>query len=175
MLTLETILNESLWVAKVGGCRFVGTYSEVEHWYDDEDWRDTDLAAEQPEHLKEFYDAYFKYDREHGFITVQDYYNNVYAKRRVWTEDEIKNLLKSNDKFLVRALVKLYGFQTDEEKTSESTIEHNGMGFNAIDSTFLTSVSKFYLSRGYITEKQKMAVRKRIVKYAGQLTRIANA
>ena len=175
MLTLETILNESLWVAKVGGCRFTGTYKEVESWKDDEDCRDFDLLANQPEHLKPFYDAYWKYDEEHGFVTVQDFYNNVYSKRRVWAEDEIRNLIQTNDKVLYRALKKLYECQTAEEQGRQATIEHNGIGFNGVDGGFLSSVSEFLIKKGYLTDKQKVVVRKKLVKYTRQLTRLANA
>ena len=175
MLTLETILKDSMWVAKVGGCRFVGTYDEIEHWYNDEDWRDTDLCAEQPEHLKAFYDAYFKYDAKNGFTTVQDFYNNVYAKKRIWTDEEIKNLVQTNDKVLYRALKRLYECQTEDEKAEKQTTSKNGVGFNSVDSAFMTSVSEFLLRRGYLTDKQKAAVRRKIIKYTKQLTRIANA
>lgn len=176
MLTLDTILKDSMWVAKVGGCRFVGTYAEIEHWYDDEDWKDTDLCAEQPEHLKPFYDAYFKYDRENGFITVQDFYNKVYAQsKRVWTEAEIRELLATNDKFVCRALKKLYERQTEGEKLSKETHVTNGEGFNKVDADVLTNICEWGLSHGKLTAKQLALVRKRIMKYAKQLTRIANA
>lgn len=175
MLTLETILKDSVWVAKVGGCRYVGTYDEVERWYDDEDWRDTDLCCEQPEHLREFYDAYFKYSEKHGFTIIQDFYNNVYAKRRVWTEAEIKELVQTNDTVLYRALKKLYDCQTEGELVSKDTHEANGAGFNKIDAGFMTSVCEFLIKNGFLTSKQKAVVRKKIIKYTKQLTRIANA
>ena len=80
MLKLETILKDTLWVAKMYGWRQVGTYEQIRHLSESEDCRECDLCAQQPEHLQEFYDAYWKYDREHGFITVPDYYNQHYAK-----------------------------------------------------------------------------------------------
>lgn len=77
MLSLKKILDESLWVAKMQGYRVSGTYAEIGHLADDEDCRDFDLAAKQPDDLMDFYDGFFKYGR---FITIQDYYHNVYAK-----------------------------------------------------------------------------------------------
>ena len=52
MLTLETILSDSIWVAKMNGWRQTGTYDELSDLREDEDCRDFDLCAEQPEHLK---------------------------------------------------------------------------------------------------------------------------
>lgn len=78
MLELATIMNDTLWVAKMQGWRDVGTYDEIGHLAQDEDCRDFDLAAKQPAHLEDFYKKFWAYDREHGFITVQDYYNEHY-------------------------------------------------------------------------------------------------
>lgn len=76
-LSLETILADTLWVAKFNGWRKVGRYDEVQKTADlfSDDLRDMDICAEQPDHLKEFYNMYFDFGREHGFITVQDFYN----------------------------------------------------------------------------------------------------
>lgn len=174
MLTLDTILKDSIWVAKMQGWRTSGTYEEIGHLFKDEDCRDFDLSCQQPEHLNEFYEAYWKYD---GFITVQDFYNQYYAPKakRVWTEDEIKSLVQTNDKVLYRALKKLYDCQTEGEQISKQTHEHNGKGFNSVDSEFLSNVSEFLIARGYLADKQKSVVRKKLVKYTKQLTKLANA
>lgn len=86
MLTLDTILKDTVWVAKMVGYRDKGTMDEIGFLRDREDCRDFDLCAEQPEHLKEFYDKYFEYEREHGFTIIQDFYNDVYSKEEVKTE-----------------------------------------------------------------------------------------
>ena len=39
---------------------------------------------------------------------------------------------------------------------------------------FNTSVANFYYRNGYVTTKQFNLIKKRIIKYAGQLTKIAN-
>lgn len=93
---------------------------------------------------------------------------------RVWTAEEIKNLIQTNDKVLYGALKKLYGCQTKAEQTSESTQEHNGVGFNAIDAPFLSSLAESLNKYGRLTDKQKAAARKRLVKYNAQLTKLAN-
>ncbi len=96
-------------------------------------------------------------------------------EKKIWTELEIKDLVQTNDKVLYGALKKLYACQTEDEKMSKSTHEHNGQGFNSIDAEILTSFCEFLLRAGFLTEKQKVVVRKKLVKYNKQLTRLANA
>ena len=81
-LSLETILKESRWVAKMTYGRFVGTYGELECFIEDsENLRDIDLAAGQPEHLQQFCDEMWEHDRTDGWMTIQDFYNKVYVVR----------------------------------------------------------------------------------------------
>lgn len=94
---------------------------------------------------------------------------------RVWTEEEIKVLVQTNDAVLYGALKKLYACQTADEQDSGETREHNGVGFNGIDASFLSSTAEFLKRTGFLTEKQKVIVRKKLVKYNKQLTRLANA
>ena len=94
---------------------------------------------------------------------------------RVWTEEEIGKLVQTNDTVLYRALKKLYDCQTADEQRSQETIEHNGVGFNGVDGKFLSSVAEFLIKNGCLTAKQKVVVRKKLIKYTRQLTRLANA
>ena len=94
---------------------------------------------------------------------------------RIWTEQEIYDLVQTNDTVLYRALKKLYACQTADEQISMDTHHHNGVGFNAADGKFLSSVSKFLLNRGFLTDKQKVATRIRLKKYTRQLTKLANS
>ena len=96
-------------------------------------------------------------------------------KKRVWTEDEIRHLIQTNDEVLYNGLKKLYACQTADEQEAGTTKVHNGKGFNSVDAKFLTSVSQFLIRTGFLTAKQKAAVRKKLVKYNKQLTAIANA
>lgn len=94
---------------------------------------------------------------------------------RIWTEDEIKNLVQNNDKVLYRALRKLYACQTADEQDAGETKEHNGMGFNGVDAPILSSFCEFLDKTGFLTPKQKVIARKKLVKYNKQLTKLANA
>lgn len=75
MLTLETIKSESLWVAKIGGTRIVGTYAEVGHYWNDSACRDIDtLCTEgQPAHLRGFWHDYYENNPNRVFF-IDDFY-----------------------------------------------------------------------------------------------------
>ena len=94
--------------------------------------------------------------------------------KRIWTEDEIRDYVQTNDKVLYGAIKKLYDEQTADEKEAGQTKHYNNIGFNGADSKFMSSIAEFLIRKGYLTEKQKFAARKRMVKYTKQLTRLAN-
>ena len=98
----------------------------------------------------------------------------VQIESRVWTEEEIRTYIQTNDKVLYGAIKKLYDEQTIDEKVVGKTRHCNNVGFNGTDSKFMSSVAEFLIRKGYLTEKQKFAARKRMVKYTKQLTRLAN-
>ena len=93
---------------------------------------------------------------------------------RTWTEEEIRELVQTNDKVLYGALKQLYACQTADEKAMGDTVEHNGVGFNGADAKILSSMAEFLNRTGFLTEKQKVIVRKKLVKYNKQLTKLAN-
>lgn len=96
-------------------------------------------------------------------------------KKKVWTKEEISSLVQNDDRVLYRALKKLYGMQTSTEQSTQETHERNGVGFNGVDAKFLSSVAEFLNQNEFLTAKQKEITRRKLVKYAGQLTRLANA
>lgn len=93
---------------------------------------------------------------------------------RIWTMDEIKELIKTNDKMVARSVVKLWELQTASEQAAQETHERNGVGFNGIDAAILSSFAEWYKAHGYLSQKQTALARKKLVKYSGQLVRIAN-
>jgi hypothetical protein len=74
-----------------------------------------------------------------------------------------------NAKDLYEALLTLYVCQTRNEQESELTTELNGVGFNAVDSTILSSYSKWLQEVGFLTEKQQKVCRDLLPKYKKQL------
>lgn len=95
--------------------------------------------------------------------------------KKIWTEEEIRTYVQTNDKVLYGAIRKLYNEQTADEKMAGETKHYNGVGFNGADSKFMSSIAEFLAKTGFLTEKQKFAARKRMVKYTKQLTKLANA
>lgn len=115
-----------------------------------------------------------------GFKSLDEVINSLLTEedqapaKRVWTEDEIRNLIQTNDKALYRGLLRLYQEQTADEQRCGETSHRNGVGFNGTDSKFLSSVAEFLKKTGFLTEKQRCVTRRKMMKYVGQLTRLAN-
>ena len=95
--------------------------------------------------------------------------------KRIWTEDEIRELIQTNDKVLYGALKKLYAEQTADEQRVGDTTHRNGVGFNGADAKIMSSFAEFLGKAGFLTAKQKAVARRKLVKYNKQLTRLANA
>jgi hypothetical protein len=93
---------------------------------------------------------------------------------KVWTKEEIKDLLERSNKMVHRSIVKIFERQTEDEKSTEATNHNNGVGFNGIDAQLLSSFAKQILAGRTLSDKQLYYARKKIMKYAGQLARIAN-
>lgn len=93
---------------------------------------------------------------------------------RTWTEEEMKDLIQTNDTVLYGALKKLYDCQTENEQCTKTTNVINGIGFNGVDAPILSSMAEFLKKTGFLTPKQKAIVRKKLIKYNRQLTHLAN-
>ena len=70
---------------------------------------------------------------------------------------------------VVEALLTLYRSQTDDEQAIGETRYDNGIGFNAVDASILTSIAQQVQNTKSMSEKQYLLVRKLLPKYAGQL------
>lgn len=98
----------------------------------------------------------------------------IEKEKKIWTIDEIRELLKSNDNAVIRGLLTIYAFQTYTEQETENTSEHNGVGFTGVDGGILSSFAKGYKKYGKLSVKQMAIARNKMPKYAKQLTRVAN-
>lgn len=100
-----------------------------------------------------------------------------------WKAEEIKEMLKTNDAWVWKALISIYMRQTEDEQVTEETTHNNGVGFNGVDAPFLSSLAKQVIrwKEGHgsyrlpLSPKQMEMARKRILKYSGQLAKIANS
>lgn len=85
------------------------------------------------------------------------------------TQSDYKRLLQSvieiNDNAVINVLLMIYERQTDEEQITEQTIEENGEGFTGADAEILTSFSRQYLERGFLSPKQMTIARDKVKKY----------
>ena len=91
-----------------------------------------------------------------------------------WTKDEIRKNLETDDRWLYRGILAIYAKQTEDEQASNSTEHSNGMGFNGMDADFMSSVAQQVQHLGWLSPKQREIARKKMLKYSGQLARIAN-
>lgn len=95
-----------------------------------------------------------------------------------WTKDNIRVLIAGMDAVqLMRPLRALYERQTSTEKDCHQTLQRNGQGFTAFDAEILTSifVAARDKQRGRLWGKQVPLVRRKLMRYAGQLADVANA
>jgi hypothetical protein len=91
-----------------------------------------------------------------------------------WKKEDIKELLETNDVAVIKGLIRIYELQTSDEQSDEYTKHHNGVGFSGFDGEFMTSVAKWFLKNGFVSEGQFKHVKKKMMRYAGQLAKIAN-
>jgi hypothetical protein len=88
-------------------------------------------------------------------------------------KESIQALLQTNDRAVVRGVLRIYERQTAAEQSSEATHDANGVGFNSTDAEILTSFAKGILKYGSLTPKQMVIARKKMPKYWAQLAEIA--
>lgn len=96
------------------------------------------------------------------------------------TRQDIIQLLQTNDRAIIRAILAITARQTADEQASEETKYSNGRGWKSCHGRVGTSMAKFYQARGYLTPKQIAYWRKpnakgqmRIECYANQLLQVA--
>lgn len=90
-----------------------------------------------------------------------------------WTAEEIRFNMETNNKWLIRGLLAIYSCQTADERNDGITKHDNGIGFNGVDSSFLSNMAIFYNKAGYLSPKQLEKTRQRMLKYSKQLATIA--
>lgn len=85
--------------------------------------------------------------------------------------EKLRHRLASNDRWALRALMRIYQNQTADEQCREATIERNGIGFTGPDAEILTSFARQYQRRGSLSERQMIILRRRIPAYARQIVK----
>lgn len=93
---------------------------------------------------------------------------------KIYTVEEIWDLVMKNDYFVMACLSKMLDRQTTDEQRAETTKYANGRGFNAHDAKFLTSLAIQARTYRHLSPKQLAYARKSLYKYRKQLCEIAN-
>ena len=89
---------------------------------------------------------------------------------KIWDKAAVVELLETNDRAVVKAIKGLYARQTASEQSRQTTIEHNGRGFNSRDAGFLSDIArKLPRYNDNMTRRQLAASRKMLRKYWRQL------
>lgn len=91
----------------------------------------------------------------------------------------IKRQLVENDRWILRACVLIYNYQTAEEQAFDMTKTDNGVGFTGCDAEILSSFAKQIIAfvpdgrwRSPMSPKQMALLRRKMPKYAGQILKI---
>jgi hypothetical protein len=88
--------------------------------------------------------------------------------------DFVRAKLGSDANWAKHALLKIFEFQTAEEKIVEHTHDHNGVGFTGIDGEILTSFAKQLKTRNFLSPKQMALLYKKMPKYWKQIVSISD-
>lgn len=92
----------------------------------------------------------------------------------MWTADQIKEKLLTNQRWLERAIIAIYKLQTQAEKTTEQTNIKNNVGFSAFDASTGTYMAKWLLSGKKLSGVWVEKAKKMMPKYSAQLAAIAS-
>lgn len=87
----------------------------------------------------------------------------------------IRNAMNSDARQAVRGMLRIFEYQTEDEKRTESTRDHNGVGFTGVDGEILSSFAKQVMAGRTMSPKQMNLIFKKMPKYAKQLEGIAAA
>lgn len=85
----------------------------------------------------------------------------------------LQDLVRTNDKALLRAIWVIYQRQTGEEQKTGVTTEENGMGFSKIDAEFFTQIMVQLKHGQKISNRQMAIARNKMPKYWRQLMEVS--
>ena len=181
-VTIKQVMQRALWSIEFdcpvnGRISETGTYAECHDMMVDNRAEFSDMSlllTRQPVELHDFVREYERICANHGYMTVADAFEQYGADTKVWTKDEIRKLLQTNDAMVTKSLMKLYDCQTADEQNALITRHNNNIGFNGVDGAVMSRIAKWYADKKFLSPKQLALVRKKIVKYSGQLADIAN-
>lgn len=83
------------------------------------------------------------------------------------SREEITQLVKTDPRYTIAALVAIHSFQLEDEKYSARY--QNGKGFNGTDAGICGDLVDFYRQRGFLTPRQLAYLQRSLPKYMGQI------
>lgn len=89
-----------------------------------------------------------------------------------WKE-YLQNLVKTNDKALLRSVLVIYDRQTPDERISGQSTEDNNTGFTKWDAEQLTTIARKIKTKQPLTERELAICRNKMVKYWKQLMEVS--
>jgi hypothetical protein len=95
-------------------------------------------------------------------------------KENGYTKEYVRKMLQENDAWLERGILAVYSKQTEDEQGAKDTLHRNGFGFNVADAKYLSYVADYLLSGNHLSGYHIGKARKKMLKYSGQLAKIAN-
>lgn len=91
-----------------------------------------------------------------------------------WKE-YLQNLVRTDDKALLKAIVVIGQYQTAEELAMAETVDHNNRGFGAVDAEFMTGLYFRILRNEPLTRRELAIAHNKMPKYWRQLMEVAKA
>lgn len=95
-------------------------------------------------------------------------------QNKIWTEESIVELLIKSDRAVERGILAIYALQTESEKNSQTTNQHNNIGFSGADASSGSYYAEWLNSGNKLTGKHLDKARKMVIKYSKQLLQIVN-
>jgi hypothetical protein len=86
----------------------------------------------------------------------------------------VRRKLSTSREWANAALVKIFEYQTSEEKQYESTTIENGVGFTGADAPILSSLAKQFQERNSLSPKQQDIVLRKMKKYWQQIIKVSD-
>jgi hypothetical protein len=93
----------------------------------------------------------------------------------MWTEQQIVNLLNTNDRAVERAVLAIYERQTADEKQTRQTKHDNTVGFRQNHAPKMSQFARYLKAGGHLYPAQLELARKWMKMYRRQLCEIANS
>lgn len=104
-------------------------------------------------------------------LSLKKIYEQLEKKYKI---DDIKKLVSSRDIAAIRAVLRIYLFQTKFEQQNDTTIEKNKVGFRGSDTKSITPIIKQIDQIGWINPNQLKIIQQAALRYSGQIAVLLN-